>query len=284
MAVRADQQASAHRIGGHSADLRHGTRFAVFLCTMWCSVDKPSPGPGLIMLIMMSCGNMAVAEPHARANLVMAPAAIAGAAEAGVRQALGNAASPANDAGVVLHVRAQPPDPRLRLATCQGALATRLETERIAQGRALVRVTCDQPVWSVFVPVRVETETEVLVASRPLHRGSAVSAEAVRLERRRLSGVTENYVKSADELRRYRLRRPLVPGALLARDALEPAPVVRRGSIVTLRAESGGFRIDAAGRALADAAPGMRVRVQNAASLKVVEGVADDVGIVRLDP
>ena len=148
-----------------------------------------------------------------------------------------------------------------------------------------MRVRCtSSPQWSVFVPVRIESESAVLVLNRPLQRGQRVLAADVRVESRRFSGVSENYVKSPGELPRYLMKRPLPAGSLLARDALDLAPAVERGARVTLRAESGGFRIEMAGRALADAAPGQRVRVQNENSLKVVEGVADTSGIVRLDP
>jgi flagella basal body P-ring formation protein FlgA len=271
-------------IGANRSAFRGGMGFALPICTMATSVDKPSPRLRRIGLLALACGSLAAAGTRADGGAPLAPAAIAAAAEARVRATLGTAVETSDAARAVLHVRAQPPDPRLRLAHCTAALRTRIETEQTQHGRALVKVACPQPAWSVFVPVRIETETEVLVATRPLARGSTPTTADLRLERRRFSGVSENYVKSADELSRYRLRRPLAPGALLARDAIERAPVVQRGSLVTVRAQSGSFRIDAAGRALADAAPGQRVRVQNTASLKVVEGVADNLGIVRLDP
>lgn len=251
---------------------------------MTATVGKSSQTPPLLALVLMSGAAVALAAPQTRENSVTAPPAIAATAEAVVRARLGFATAQTRDRGTVLHVRAQMPDLRLRLPACDRPLAGRLESDRMEHGRSLVRVSCDQPAWSLFVPVRVETETEVLVTSRPLLRGSAVTATDVQLQWRRFSGVSENYVKSVDELPRYRLRRPLTPGALLARDALEPAPVVQRGSLVTLRTGTAGFQVDAAGRALADAAAGQRVRVQNVASSKVVEGVADEGGVVRLDP
>ncbi len=248
------------------------------------NVEKSSNSRRLLAVATMSCAAVVLAAPPPRPNPITSPLAIAGTAKAAVRAMLGAGTAPARDTGSMLYVWAQVPDPRLRLPTCAVPLQARLATERIEYGRTLVRVSCNEPAWSLFVPVRVETETDVLVVSRPLQRGSAVTAADVQLQRRRFSGVTENYVKSVDDLRRYRLRRPLTPGALLARDALEPAPVVQRGSLVTVRTETGGYRVDAAGRALADAAPGQRVRVQNIASSKVVEGLADEDGIVRLEP
>ena len=176
-------------------------------------------------------------------------------------------------------------DPRLRLAQCTAPLATRIDPPRGTAARLLVRVSCDAPVrWSVFVPVQIESTTEVLVLRRQRARGDRLVPDDVRPELRRISGVSENYVKSAAELDGYRLRRPLPAGALLQRESLEPALSVLRGSAVVLVADSGTFRIESEGRALADAAPGQRVRVQNLTSLKIVEGVADNRGVVRIGP
>ena len=48
-------------------------------------------------------------------------------------------------------------------------------------------------------------------------------------------------------------------------------------------ADLGGVEVRMPGRALADAQPGQPVRVQNVNSLKIVEGRADDEGMVRVD-
>jgi flagellar basal body P-ring formation protein FlgA len=60
--------------------------------------------------------------------------------------------------------------------------------------------------------------------------------------------------------------------------------LIRRGQNVTLAASSAGIEVRAPGLALADAAAHQRVRVQNLYSLKVVEGVADTDGVVRVTP
>jgi flagella basal body P-ring formation protein FlgA len=212
------------------------------------------------------------------------PSALAARAAQAVLDALGVDANGWRD-GARVHALVDAPDPRLRLGACASPLDARVEGDTAARGRALVRVRCTTaPQWSVFVPVRIESDAPVLVLTRPLQRGQRILAEDVRVDTRRFSGVSENYVKSAEELPRYLMKRPLPAGSLLARDALELAPAVQRGARVTLRSEAGGFRIEMAGRALADAAPGQRVRVQNENSLKVVEGTADSGGVVRLDP
>lgn len=210
-----------------------------------------------------------------------APQDLADVARAVVQQYLPTPAT----AGSTTSVIAEPLDPRLQLGRCDAKPSGRLESNAIARGRALVRVSCQTPVsWTVFVPVRIETEAPVLVATRNLPRGATVGSADAAPQQRRFPGLSENYVKSGEPLNAYRLRRPVAAGQVLARDALEPAPVVLRGATVTVRAESTGFRVESSGRALADAAPGQRVRVQQPESLKIVEGVVDNVGIVRVGP
>ena len=49
-------------------------------------------------------------------------------------------------------------------------------------------------------------------------------------------------------------------------------------------ASAGGIEVRAPGRALADASASQRLRVQNLASLKVIEGVAESDAVVRVTP
>jgi flagella basal body P-ring formation protein FlgA len=65
-------------------------------------------------------------------------------------------------------------------------------------------------------------------------------------------------------------------------DVLVLDVLVRRGQQVTLLARTGSIEIRAQGRALSDGGVSDRIRVQNVNSLKVVEGVIEDAGIVRV--
>ena len=65
-------------------------------------------------------------------------------------------------------------------------------------------------------------------------------------------------------------------------DMFKPDLVIKHGQEVTLVAAAGGIEVRAAGRALADAASGTRLKVQNLSSLKVVEGVVEGPDVVRV--
>lgn len=51
-----------------------------------------------------------------------------------------------------------------------------------------------------------------------------------------------------------------------------------------LTAALAGIEVRAPGKALADATADQRVRVQNLHSLKVIEGIAESPGVVRVSP
>jgi flagella basal body P-ring formation protein FlgA len=211
---------------------------------------------------------------------------IVASAEALVRDSLPAAApsAAAADAHVTRYfISAAAPDPRLQLARCARPLQAALVPAAQVRDRNMVQVRCTAPVaWMVQLIVTVGSEADVLVTRSPLARGAQPAQADFSIERRRLAGPPGDRIGSLAQLHGLRLRRSIAAGTVLTSDALEPQPVVRRGETVTLVAESAGFEVRESGRALSDAAPGDVVRIQNVNSLKIVEGRADEAGIVRI--
>ena len=183
-----------------------------------------------------------------------------------------------------LEVKAAALDPRLRLARCATPLTTHANPPRDTQARALVRVGCEAAAWTLNVPVDIQRTATVLVLKRAVIRGEILSANDVASQTRVIPGIASPFVASADELAGRPVRRPLPAGATLAADALNPLLLIHRGQSVTLAAAFGGIDVRAPGQALADAGPGALVRVRNLDSLKIIEGVAESDGVVRVRP
>jgi flagella basal body P-ring formation protein FlgA len=175
-------------------------------------------------------------------------------------------------------------DARLRLANCADALDVFVANNGVVQTRTTVGVRCGSSGgWTVYVPVAVETEAPVLVLRRALARRARIEALDVELQTRRLPGIASNFVNDVAALQGRRLRRALPAGSPLTTDALDRDVLVQRGQRVTLVASASGVEIRAQGQALADGAAHDRIRVQNVNSLKVVEGVVENAGTVRVD-
>jgi flagellar basal body P-ring formation protein FlgA len=203
--------------------------------------------------------------------------AVRRAAESALRAQLQSAAG--------LELEASALDPRLRLPACATKLESRAPMPRGSQSRAIVRVACTGGApWSLNVPVDIRRRAQVLVLRRAATRGEELKASDVTVESRTLPGLASPYVGDVAELKGRLTRRALPAGTAVTADALAAVLLIQRGQKVTLAASTGGIEVRAPGVALADAGANQRVRVQNLNSLKIVEGVADNEGVVRVRP
>jgi flagellar basal body P-ring formation protein FlgA len=175
-------------------------------------------------------------------------------------------------------------DARLRLAQCPVALESFLQTPGALSAHTTVGVRCPalNP-WTVYVQIALEQEVSVLVLRRALARRSRIELNDVELQTRRVPGIGSSFISDLTIAEGRRLRRALPAGAALTADALATEVLIKRGQQVTLLAANSTVQIRAQGQALADGAAHERIRVQNVRSLKIVEGVIEDAGTVRVD-
>ena len=232
---------------------------------------------GAALLGASLAGAATPAEPAERA--VEPLAAVRAAAEGVIRSEL-------RGASYGVHVEAAELDPRLHLAHCPGTLATELPQGSQLGARVAVRVSCTVPgfPWAVYVPVNIASDVRVLVLRQSAMRGTRLTAAQVSAETRRVAGLAVGYVTDVTTLERHTLARSLPAGTALTADALLADLLVRQGQEVTLIASSPGISVRASGKALQDGREGARVRVQNLASSRIVEGVVDAHGVIEITP
>jgi flagella basal body P-ring formation protein FlgA len=228
---------------------------------------------GLLMLTVFAPGTAALAQDASR---IEPPESIRAAAEAFVKSQLPQESS-------VASVTAGALDSRLRLVRCTGGLRPQLPAGAALQSRTMIGVACAGPVhWTVYVPVTVESRISVLVLKHPVPRDARLTIEDVTVETRKVTGLSTAFLTAVTDLEARTVQRPLPMGTTLTIDMFKPDLVIKHGQEVTLVAAAGGIEVRATGRALADAAGGTRVKVQNLSSLKVVEGVVEGPDLVRV--
>jgi flagella basal body P-ring formation protein FlgA len=229
----------------------------------------------LLMLCVVSAPSFADAGAPAG---VQSLESVARAAESALRKILGPGYT-------TIELEATPIDPRMRLPACAEKLESRAPMPRGTQSRAIVRVACmGTAPWSLNVPVEIRRHANVLVLKRAVARGESLTAADVTVQPRTLPGLESQYLGEVAELQGRLTRRPIPAGTALTADALAAALLIQRGQKVTIAASTSGIEVRAPGVALADASVNQRVRVQNLNSLKIVEGVADTEGVVRVRP
>jgi flagella basal body P-ring formation protein FlgA len=227
--------------------------------------------------VLLAGATLALAAlPFAAHANVQSLDAIRAAAEQFVRSSL-----PENS--VKHFVTANNLDPRLRLDECASPLEAFSQGTGMNTGRMTIGVRCPSAnPWTIYVPVTIEAEVSVLVLRRPLARRSRVEVTDVEPQVRRMPGLASVFVNDIASLSGHRLKRSLPVGTALTVEMLQPDVLVRRGQQVTLIAMTGTVQIRAQGQALTEGAATDRVRVQNVSSLKVVEGVVESDGVVRV--
>ncbi len=238
-------------------------------------------------------------EPGATSRTLQSLASIRAAAEEYVR-----ANSDANATNIsALLVTATELDARLQLTQCANELSAFTLNSAPITARTTVGVRCSSQShgqspgqssghspdakspgaeWTVYVPVAIESEIDVLVLRNSMPKDAHLAAGDLSPERRRVPGFGAAYISNAALLRDQHLKRGVPAGAVLMADMLMRDLVVKRGQHVMLVFDVGGLAVHAPGLALADGGTADRIRVQNQTSLKVVEGVIESGNLIRV--
>jgi len=203
-------------------------------------------------------------------------ASIRAAAEEFVR----NAAPPTTG---LVNVTAAELDARLRFPACEGPLqAFGLHGAGVGT-RNTVGVRCSIGAeWTLYVAVNVTTDVDVLVLQTAAARDARLTQADVIVQRRRVPGFGGLYVSDMRMLEQQRLKRSLSAGTALAVEMLTRDLLVKRGQQVSLVSSINGIEVRAPGLALADGGNADRIRVQNASSLKIMEGTIESGNLVRV--
>lgn len=184
--------------------------------------------------------------------------------------------------GARVRVTATNIDSRLRLPACSMApTAFGMSGQTGIPSSVGVRCEGAKP-WSIYVPVKVEVITDVVVLAAVAERGATLGAHQLKLEPRDVSGLIRGYLTDIAATEGMVLTRPTQPGTVLNLSLLAPERLVMRGERVQLRAGNGPIAVSVEGEAMADAARGERVRVRNIASGSVVEGIVAEAGVVLM--
>lgn len=129
----------------------------------------------------------------------------------------------------------------------------------------------------------VEVLAEVVVTKRPLGRHTPLTEDDIELQRMDLSNVPDNVITDPEAILGKRTRRAIGAKTLLRRDLVELPPLVKRGDLVMIIAESDGFKITALGQVKKRGRLGERIPVINFDSKKILYARVVDANTVKVD-
>lgn len=142
------------------------------------------------------------------------------------------------------------------------------------KGKRLKRLT---------VPALIEVWSDVVVSSKPLGKYQPIERDDIRIKRMNLDRVPSNVVVRLDQALGRRTRRNIAADCILRLDQIESPPVVKRGDIVQVVAQTPVLRISVKGMAKQNGIKGERIKVINLRSKKAIYALVVDGQTVSVD-
>jgi flagella basal body P-ring formation protein FlgA len=142
--------------------------------------------------------------------------------------------------------------------------------------RLLVSFTTGQHVDSFTVPADVSLPTPVVVAIRPIDRGSVVTAADVEVQQRDNTPVGAGRsipLSSIDKLLGMETTRSIQTGDIVMSDSVQPPVLVKRGDAVTVYARGGGIQVRTVAKARESGSLGQPVQLESLDTHKTYDAV-----------
>ena len=175
-------------------------------------------------------------------------------------------------------------DARLTLPTCGTPLEAFLPSGAKVLGKTTIGVRCQAPrPWTLYVPAKVASFSQVLVTNAPLRRGHLVSAQDVSLQSRDSSSLNRAYLSDPEQVIGKVLKKNLARRALFTDAVLTEPHIIDKGQHIDLQAGRHGLQVSVTAVALSGGAVGEKIRVKNLSSSKIIEGTILASGAVRAD-
>ena len=136
----------------------------------------------------------------------------------------------------------------------------------------------------ILVTADIDVMAEVVVAVRPLRRHRKITEDDIEIRLKNLAQLPSNIILDPDEVLGKRAKSNISPNQVLRPDLIEFPPLVKRGDVVVIVAESNGLRITALGTVEErEGRRGERIRIENIDSKKTLYARVVDSKTVQVD-
>jgi len=129
----------------------------------------------------------------------------------------------------------------------------------------------------------VDVFESVVCVSRNIKRGEILQADDLYLSRKNISRLPSTVLTHKEKAIGLMLKHQVRADTPLKEWMLERAPIVKRGDMVTILAESGGLRVTVPGKILEKGYQGQFVKVENTMSRKKIYAKVINDAIVKVD-
>ena len=172
-------------------------------------------------------------------------------------------------------------DRRIALTACP-ALEPFVPSGGRLLGNTTIGVRCvSGSSWTLFVPVQIKVNADLLVAIRPLQQGQVLRAEDIAVQNGDLTH-PGTLVDPAQVLGKV-LKFGVGAGQALKQNMLRLPYAITEGQKVQIQVAGQGYQINYEGKALSNATEGQNLRIKTASG-QVISGLALADGSVEVHP
>lgn len=129
----------------------------------------------------------------------------------------------------------------------------------------------------------IDVFTDVVVTPKPLGRYQPITEDDIELQRLNLADLPSDVITDPEEVLGKRTRRAIGSQTVLRANLVELPPLVKRGDVVVIIAETAGFKITARGQVKKKGRLGERIPVINFDSNKLLYGRVLDANTVKVE-
>jgi flagella basal body P-ring formation protein FlgA len=135
----------------------------------------------------------------------------------------------------------------------------------------------------IWANATVEVFAEVLVTRKPLGRYKPITEDDIEMQEMNLADLPSNVITDPEAVFGKRTKRAIGAKTVLRTNLVEFPPLVKRGDVVVIIAESDGLKITALGQVKKKGALGDRIPVVNFDSKKVLYAQVLDSNTVKVE-
>jgi flagella basal body P-ring formation protein FlgA len=135
----------------------------------------------------------------------------------------------------------------------------------------------------VWATATVEVLAEVVITKKPLGRHKPITEDDIELLKMDLAKLPSGVITDPEAVLGKRTKRAIGAKTVLRADQVELPPLVKRGDVVVIIAESGGLKITAMGQVKKKGRLGESIPVMNYDSKKILYGRVLDSSTVKVE-
>ena len=171
------------------------------------------------------------------------------------------------DSDADLRVSATSIDSRINIPTCESGYQFEASDASLRQTNVSVKITCPDNDWYLFTNIQAEQTKPVAIFTDVMSPGTLLTKDNIEIADIPIGRLRGSTFADIQRLEGARLKRRVRPGQVIGSNML---CFVCKGDSVTIVAETAGLQLKVSGIAKQDGNLGDSIRVENAASKKLV--------------